>query len=112
MASVCYLLHSLSGIFFGWLTVSQLERAVRSFSKPQSEIKEFSNEFWGSKVNVYHSSLRAIDEKRWEEIFELCGAGDTLDPGLENDALEADLSLLDNNRAFLFDFASPAKHGA
>ncbi|KAF8164330.1 hypothetical protein BJ912DRAFT_1068402 [Pholiota molesta] len=91
------------------LIMAALERAVQSLLKPLDGIKEFSNEYWGSKVNVYHSSLRTIEEARWKEIFDECGLG-VAGENAEDENNQADLSLLDNTRAFLFDFASPAKH--
>ncbi|KAF8180602.1 hypothetical protein BJ912DRAFT_1044848 [Pholiota molesta] len=90
------------------LIMAALERAVRSFMQPLDEIKEFSNECWGSTVAGYCSSLRAIEEARWKEIFAACCLRGTEDDS-EDETNQADLSLLDNNRAFLFDFASPVK---
>ena len=82
----------------------QLERAVRAFLQPDM-LKDFSNEFWGSKVVSYHSSLANIDENKWKEVLGAC------DTSLlsENEDHQADISLLDTNRAILFDFSSPLK---
>lgn len=82
---------------------------MRSISKPADQIKEFSNEYWGSKVNIYYASLRTIEDARWEEIFDECDSATTADDHSGDECTQADLSFLDNNRAFLFDFASPAK---
>ncbi|KAF8156945.1 hypothetical protein B0H34DRAFT_770560 [Crassisporium funariophilum] len=90
------------------LILTALERAVWLCLKPSKEIKEFLNEAWGSEVTVYRSSLRAIDEACWKEISDTCGAKEGALDDLD-DENNADLSLLDNNRAFLFDFASPSK---
>ncbi|KAF8157499.1 hypothetical protein BJ912DRAFT_1070237 [Pholiota molesta] len=93
------------------LIMAALERAVRSLLKPSEDVREFSNEFWGSKVSIYHSSLLAIGDDRWKEIFDECGLGVAKENADDSDKNnQADLSLLDHNRAFLFDFASPAKH--
>lgn len=70
-------------------------------------MNEFSNDYWGSKVATYHDSLNNVTELRWKELLGECGktAGDSDD----RDADRANLSFMDNNRALMFDFASPAK---
>ncbi|KAF5318667.1 hypothetical protein D9619_011058 [Psilocybe cf. subviscida] len=88
------------------LVFAALERAVKSILKPNDTLKEFSNEFWGSKVKSYQTSLRAITDARWKELFEACGVR-ALDDADED--LDVNMSLLDNNRALMFDFASPVR---
>jgi len=53
----------------------------------------------------YYSSLVNIDEKKWKEVLDACDA----DCVSENDDHLADISLLDTNRAVLFNFSSPQK---
>ena len=82
----------------------QLEHAVRAFLQPDM-LKDFSNEFWGSKVVSYHSSLANIDENKWKEVLGACDTSLLF----ENEDHQADISVLDTNRAILFDFSSPLK---
>lgn len=67
---------------------------------------------WGSKVEAYCANLHAIEDTRWDELLEACRihSGDSeAQSGSEGDENAADLSLLDNNRAFVFNFRSPTK---
>ena len=90
----------------------QLEHVVISLLKPQTQIKEFSKALWGSKVEVYCMNLHNINDTHWVELLEACrihsgdseGESDSVD-----DKNVADLSLLDNNRTFVFNFCSPTK---
>jgi len=50
-----------------------------------------------------------VPEDRWKELVDVCHRGKSED---QSDLLEADLSILDNDRAFVFDFCSPAKSRA
>jgi len=70
-------------------------------------IQEFSNDYWGSKVTSYYSSLAAVNDKQWREVFDACSTAGSMSG--KNDNTQADLSLLDCNRAVLFDFSSPHK---
>ncbi|KAF8154641.1 hypothetical protein B0H34DRAFT_676381 [Crassisporium funariophilum] len=72
-----------------------------------NEIKEFSNNFWDSKIKVYHSSHCAIEETCWQEIFDEFGIKETLSSDNKNNA---DLLFLVEKHAFLLDHASPIKH--
>ncbi|KAF8152003.1 hypothetical protein BJ912DRAFT_937970 [Pholiota molesta] len=69
------------GLFM--LILAALECAVWLCLKPANEIQEFLNEFWARNV---------------KEIAED-----------QSDNENADLLILDNNHAFLFDFTSPSK---
>ena len=78
-------------------------------------LKEFSKEYWAAKVETYHTGLTGITDVRWEELLDACEASQvttreatSYDKDLEDDNQQADLSMLDNNRASLFDFCSPA----
>jgi hypothetical protein len=74
-------------------------------------MKEFSKEFWGSMVQTYYEGFHGkngVPDSRWEELIDVCG-GQSGDDGEGNNMREADLSILDNDRAFVFDFCSPAK---
>ena len=87
-------------------------RAARYLSKPSIQVspKEFSKEHYGSKVKTYHDGFHGkngVPDDRWEEFVEVC-EGPSEDMG-EDSTLEADLSILDHNRPFIFDFCSPAK---
>ena len=67
---------------------------------------------WGSKVEVYCMNLHSIDDTCWVELLEACRihSGDSeAQSDSEDDKNAADLSLLDNNRAFVFNFRSPMK---
>jgi len=69
------------------------------------EAKEFSREFWGEKTLVYYNGLHGVPEDCWKDLIKTCrGVGD-----IEDDDRDADLSILDNARAFVFNFCSPAK---
>lgn len=86
--------------------VHQLERAVKAILKP-SEVKEFSNEYWGSKVKIYFNSLHPIHDARWKEVFDACGVDGDKDA---SDKVEnANLSLLDADRVLMFEYGSPVK---
>lgn len=70
---------------------------------------EFSKECWGSKVRTYYDGFHGrngVPDARWQELVAACGSGED-----ESD-IEADLSILDNERAFVFNFCSPAKSRA
>jgi len=70
--------------------------------------REFSKEFWGSKVNTYYARFQGkngVPDAHWKELLDACG-----DLSNSNDdRLEADLSILDNNHGFVFDFCSLVK---
>lgn len=70
-------------------------------------IGEFSNELWGSRVLTAYSNLGKISNERWEEVLAACRRAP--DPSCEESDIQADLSLLDNDRGVMFDFNSPAK---
>ena len=58
-------------------------------------------------VQTYYEGFHGkngVPDGRWEELVGVCGghSGD-------HEMREADLSILDNDRAFVFDFCSPAK---
>ena len=81
---------------------------ARHLSKLNEKPKEFSNGSWGSQVNTYSDRFHGkngMPEDCWKELVDVC-QGKSEDEG---DLLEADLSILDNDRAFVFDFCSPAK---
>lgn len=109
MASVCF---SFIDVSHSLLTFLQLERAIRYLARPAVKPREFSKEFWGSKVEIYHAGLEgknSISDDRWDELLRACGVRSL---GRNDDLSENhhdDLSFLDNNRAFVFDFSSPAK---
>ena len=62
-------------------------------------------------IRTYYEGFdgkNGVQDSRWEELVEICMSqysGDHED----NSMREADLSILDNDRAFVFDFCSPAK---
>ena len=75
-------------------------------------MKEFSKVSWGSKVETYCTSLHGIDDTCWIELLEACGVhsdDSELKSDSEDDNNIADLSLLDNNQALVFNFQSPTK---
>jgi hypothetical protein len=76
-------------------------------------VKEFSKEFWGSQVDTYHDGFqgkKGVPETRWKELVAAClGFSEDSD---DDDTLDADLSILDNNRACVFNFCSPVKSRA
>lgn len=83
--------------------------------KPSIELKEFSKEFWGSKVKTYYDGFHGkngVPDTRWEELMDVCTSSRGHSGDSEDDTLEADLSILDNDRAFIFDFCSPEKSRA
>lgn len=87
----------------------QLERAVRHLCKPSIKAKEFSKQYWGSQVGTYYDGFHGkngVSEARWKELVEAC-LGHSEDH--ENDTHDADLSILDNDRAHVFNFCSPVK---
>jgi hypothetical protein len=76
--------------------------------------KEFSKEHYGEKVKTYYEGFHGnngVPDDRWQEFVAVCGrpAEDRLDSDHDEDTLEADLSILDHNRPFIFNFRSPAK---
>ena len=78
-------------------------------------MKEFSKEFWGSKVETYYSGFQGkngVPDDRWKELLDACGVNSSDSEDSEDDNHQADLSFLDNNRAFVFDFCSPGKSRA
>lgn len=86
----------------------QLERAARYLSKPTVLPQEFSREHYGSKVKTYYTGFRGVPDDCWEEFIDLCkDSVEESDSG--EDTLKADLSALDHERPFIFDFNSPAK---
>ena len=77
-------------------------------------MKEFSKVSWGSKVETYCTSphWHGIDDTRWIVLLEACGVhsdDSELNSDSEDDNNIADLSLLDNNQALVFNFQSPTK---
>jgi len=89
------------------LIIAALERAVRYLSKLSVKAKEFSKKFWGLVVQTYCKGFQGIQDRRWEELVDVCG-GHSRDHEVET-TREADLSILDNDRAFVFNFCSPTK---
>ncbi|KIM39261.1 hypothetical protein M413DRAFT_29440 [Hebeloma cylindrosporum] len=92
------------------LIMAALERAVKHFSKPLDKVKDFSKEFWGSKVRTYYDGFHGkngIADSRWRELVEACSGH--AENSEDDETCDADLSILDNNRAFVFDFCSPEK---
>lgn len=90
--------------------MAQLERATEAFRDGKVDsIGEFSNELWGSRVLTAYSNLGKISDERWEEVLAACHRAP--DPPCEElkDDIQADLSLLDNDRGVMFNFNSPAK---
>lgn len=83
----------------------QLERAVRFHLQPSVSAPEFSKEYYGGKVKTYYDSFHGVPDARWQELLTICGVSEE---GRE-DNLEADLSILDHQRPFIFNFSSPAK---
>jgi hypothetical protein len=72
---------------------------------------DFSSGYWASQVSSYCKGFdgkNGITEERWAELMEIC-TGKAEADNSELDTLEADLSILDSHRAFLFDFCSPTK---
>jgi len=70
--------------------------------------KEFSKEHYGSKVKTYHDGFHGKNgvPDDWEEFVEVCGRPSE---DRDEDTLEVDLSILDHDHPFIFDFCSPAK---
>lgn len=71
-------------------------------------LNEFSKEHFGSTVKTYYDGFHGrngIPDDRWKELLDVCGCSDSD----EEAELEADLSILDHDRPFIFDFCSPAK---
>ena len=68
---------------------------------------------WGSKVEVYCANLDGIDDSRWVDLLDACRIYNGDSEGQESDSEDnrnaANLSLLDNNRATVFNFCSPMK---
>ncbi|KAF8808903.1 hypothetical protein BYT27DRAFT_7022969, partial [Phlegmacium glaucopus] len=64
-----------------------------------------------SKVDAYCTNLHDIEDARWGELLEACEIHKQRlgPPGRCYDKNGADLLLLDNNRAFMFNFCSPVK---
>ena len=81
-------------------------------------LKEFSKDYWAAKVETYHAGLTGITDVCWEELLDACKASQvttkkatssaSYDKDLKDDNQQADLSMLDNNCASLFNFCSPA----
>ncbi|KAF8805118.1 hypothetical protein BYT27DRAFT_7258235 [Phlegmacium glaucopus] len=91
------------------LIMGALERAVKHLSKPSTKVKEFSKEFWGSQVDTYYDGFKGkkgVPETRWKELVAAC-LGHSEDS--DDNTLDADLSILDNDRACVFNFCSPVK---
>ena len=69
-----------------------------------------STDVHGNLPMMGHVTRRAAHpitpDDRWEEFVEVCG-GPSEDR--DEDTLEADLSILDHDRPFIFNFCSPAK---
>jgi len=92
--------------------VLQLECAVRHLSKPSAKVNEFSKEFWGSQVDTYHGGFQGkngVMETRWKELVEAC-LGHLEDS--DDETLDANLSILHNDCAHIFNFCSPVKSRA
>lgn len=75
-------------------------------------MKEFSKQFWGSQVGIYYNGFRGkngVPETGWKELVEAClrHSEDSKDG-----THDADLSILDNERAHVFNFCSPVKSRA
>jgi hypothetical protein len=93
----------------------QLEHAVtfllKSSNSKLKELPEFSKDFFSAKVEIYYAGLtgrNSVPDVRWEELLVAC-TGTNSDSEDSDGNKQADLSMLDNNRAFVFDFCSPAK---
>lgn len=72
---------------------------------------EFSKECWGSKVRTYYDGFHGrngVPDARWQELVMTCGVCQVRSREDESD-IDTDLSILDNDRAFVFNFCSPAK---
>ena len=72
------------------------------------KVKEFS------KVETYYSGFQGrngVTDDRWKELLNVC-SGLNKHEDSDEDSHQADLSLLDNNRAFVFDFCSLEKSSA
>lgn len=85
---------------------------MKYLSKPSIKARDFSKEFWGSKIDIYYSGLEGnngIPDSRWEELLDVCDVHPILTDSEDDGRLEADLSILDNNRGLVFNFCSPAK---
>ena len=73
---------------------------------PSTKVKEFSKEFWGSQVDTYYdvfSRKECCNRNSLEELVEAC-LGHSEDS--DDDALDANLSILDNVCAHIFNFVT------
>ncbi|PPQ76695.1 hypothetical protein CVT24_010902, partial [Panaeolus cyanescens] len=94
------------------LIMAALERAVRiCLQGNDTDVKEFCRDLWGSKVVLYYESLKSINENDWKVVLADAGLRDSVSINSNDlDEIAANLSFTDQNRAALFDFASPMKH--
>ncbi|KAF7762481.1 hypothetical protein Agabi119p4_9074 [Agaricus bisporus var. burnettii] len=97
------------------LIAAALERAARHLYSPEKNLTEFSKEAWGSHVEAYWKSFQpstelgneGVERERWDELVEQCLEKPQKE--IDQEMLEADLSILDDKRPLIFNFRSPCK---
>ncbi|KAJ7572019.1 hypothetical protein C8J56DRAFT_1070288 [Mycena floridula] len=87
------------------LIMAGLERAIKSYGR-DTKLGDFSSTNDSAATTGYATSCESIDDATWKEILEAC---DLLLQQAPDWTEAGDLSLLDQNRATMFDFDSPKK---
>jgi hypothetical protein len=97
----------------------QLERAARYLYNPKRGLTKFSKDAWGAHAKAYWKSFQlntelgneGVKREQWDELEDLCSEKSKaeLEEELDLEALDADLSILDDKRPLLFNFRSPSK---
>ncbi|KAJ7588201.1 hypothetical protein C8J56DRAFT_890016 [Mycena floridula] len=91
------------------LILAAYEQAIKSYiNGQQTDLDPFSFELNGSQTIGYVHGLEGISDERWARILGLCKPAEHC-PQASDISQSGDMSLLDQNRATLFDLSSPTK---